>query len=120
MSGVSAICPRPAAIGRAQDARARGGAGADPDVVAAEDRDVGAARGEGAFVRAARPAAGPAARASTCVPPSSVVRMTNAPSTESLTAMPWSASQNAIASKNAFGSSLVNCSVHVAPASVVL
>ena len=53
-------------------------------------------------------------------PPSVVERMTNWPSTESLKAMPRFASQNAIASKNAFGSVLVNCSVHVLPASVVL
>src|SRR5262249_14207137 len=55
-----------------------------------------------------------------CAPPSCVVINTNLPSTESLTAIPAFASQNAIASKKAFALSLVNCSVQFAPASVVL
>src|SRR5262245_15105345 len=53
-------------------------------------------------------------------PPSLAAITTNCPSTESLTAMPRFASQNAIASKNAFGSRLTNCPLQVAPASVVL
>ena len=50
-------------------------------------------------------------------PPLVVRKITKWPSTESLNATPRSASQNAIASKNAFSSVLVNCSVHVTPAS---
>ena len=61
-----------------------------------------------------------AATCSHVLPPLPVVRITNRPSTESLTATPRSASQNAIASKNAFGSRLTNCSLQVAPASTVL
>jgi hypothetical protein len=53
-------------------------------------------------------------------PPSRVVMITNCPFTESLTAMPLLASQNAIASKNASGSSLVNWSDQDSPAFVVL
>jgi hypothetical protein len=53
-------------------------------------------------------------------PPSVVVRMTNWPFTESLIATPRVSSQNAMASKNAFGSVLTNCSIQVAPVSRVL
>src|SRR5262245_15908604 len=55
-----------------------------------------------------------------CSPPSSVLMITNAPLTESLTAMPCASSQNTIASKNASGSAFANLSAHVTPLSVVL
>ena len=58
-------------------------------------------------------------RAQVC-PPFSVRKITSCPSTESLNAMPRSASQNAMASKNAFGSVFENCSDHFWPASTVL
>src|SRR5262249_10129361 len=53
-------------------------------------------------------------------PPSRVVTMTNAPLTESLTAMPLSASQNVMASKKASALAFANCSVQDSPALVVL
>src|SRR5262252_1980047 len=53
-------------------------------------------------------------------PPSVVLIITKRPSTESLTATPRSASQNAIASKNALGLRLVNCNRQCLPPSVVL
>src|SRR5215475_5384323 len=53
-------------------------------------------------------------------PPSVVLMITKRPSTESLTATPRFASQNASASKKAFGLRLVNCNRQCSPPSVVL
>ena len=53
-------------------------------------------------------------------PPSTVLRITNRPSTESLKAIPRSASQNAIASRNTLGSVFANCRSQCAPPSFVL
>src|SRR5262245_45802170 len=53
-------------------------------------------------------------------PPSVVLMIRQRPSTGSLRAMPFLASQNASASKNAFGFWLLNCGFQFCPPSVVL